>query len=53
MKRHDDKHHEGHHEGHKVPLDEGHRTDEEGRDEAMGPAGMPDEAPRRRSRRRC
>ena len=44
MKRHDDKHHEGHHEGHKVPLHEGHRTDEEGRDDAMGPAGMPDEA---------
>ncbi|MGC2424230.1 MAG: nucleotide exchange factor GrpE [Nitrospirota bacterium] len=44
MKRHDDKHREGHHEGHKVPIQEGYRVEEEGREEAMGPAGIPDEA---------
>ena len=40
MKRHDDKPHEDR----KVPIHEGHRTEEEGREEAMGAAGMPDEA---------
>ena len=40
MKRHDDKPHEER----KVPMHEGHRTEEEGREEAMGAAGMPDEA---------
>jgi molecular chaperone GrpE len=44
VNRHDDKHHKGHHEGHKVPIQEGWRTEEEGREEAMGPAGMPEEA---------
>ena len=28
----------------KVPVHEGHRTEEEGREEATGAAGMPDEA---------
>ncbi len=40
MKRHDDKPHEDR----KVPVHEGHRTEEEGREEAIGAAGMPDEA---------
>ena len=40
MKRHDDKPHEDR----KVPMHEGHRTEEEGREEAIGAAGMPDEA---------
>ena len=40
MKRHDDKPHEDR----KVPVHEGRRTEEEGREEAMGAAGTPDEA---------
>jgi molecular chaperone GrpE len=44
VNRHDDKHHKGRHEGHKVPIQEGWRTEEEGREEAMGLGGTPEEA---------
>ncbi len=44
MKKHNEKHHEGHHEGRKVPIEEGYRIEEEGREEAMGEAGTPEEA---------
>ncbi len=38
------KHNEKHHDGRKVPIEEGYPVEEEGKEEAMGQAGMPDEA---------
>lgn len=38
------KHNEKHHEGHKIPIKEGYPVEEEGRDEAIGQAGTPEEA---------
>ncbi|MHB8174515.1 MAG: nucleotide exchange factor GrpE, partial [Nitrospirota bacterium] len=40
MKKHNDKPHEGR----KVPIEEGYKIEEEGKEEAMGQAGMPEEA---------
>ncbi len=38
------KHNEKPHEGRKVPIEEGYPVEEEGKEEAMGQAGMPEEA---------